>query len=75
MAVNSVPSESTVTLKFQVGVDGGGDPIFDNKYLHHVKPDALDQDLYDIAAALDGLVDNTLDTITREDVAELINEV
>jgi len=75
MAVVNVPSESVLRLRFNVGTDGEGNPQFSNKNLYHIKPDALDADLHAVAQALAGLVETPLDSITRIDTGELIEQV
>jgi len=49
MAVNNVPVGSVLRLQLQSGVDGSGDPIIRNKSLSNVKPEALEQDIFDVA--------------------------
>jgi len=74
MAVVNVPSEATLRLRFNVGVDGEGNPVFKNKNLRNVKPDALDADLFDVAQTLSGLVESSLESVIRIDTGELINQ-
>lgn len=74
MAVVNVPSEAVLRLRFNVGVDGQGNPQFKNKNLYNVKPDALDADLFDVAQALAGLVQDSLESVTRIDTGELVNQ-
>lgn len=71
MAVEKIPSGSTLRMQFHTGVDGDGDPIYRTKSLTNVKTDAADQDIYDVAQALAQLQEHTLMTIQRVDSAVL----
>jgi len=75
MPIVNVPTEAVVRLRFQVGTDGQGNPEFSNKNLHNIKPAALDADLHEVAQALAGLVEVPLDSVTRIDTGELINQL
>jgi len=74
MAVINVPSEAVLRLRFNVGVDAQGNPQYRNKNFYHVKPDALDSDLFEVAQALAGLVQDSLESVLRIDTAELVNQ-
>lgn len=71
MAVNKVPTGSVVRLELNIGVDEKGNPVYRSKSLNNVKPAAADQDLFDVAEAIAGLQDYTLDGISRVDNADL----
>lgn len=71
MAVNNVPVGSVLRLQLQTGVDGNGDPIIRNKSLSNVKPDALDQNVFDVAQALVQLQEHILENVLRIDSARL----
>ena len=58
-------------LQLQTGVDGNGDPVFRNKSLTNVKPEALDQDVFDVAQTLAGLQESILADVLRIDSARL----
>ncbi len=75
MAVVNIPAEAVLRLRFNVGTDGQGNPEFSNKNLYHIKPAALDPDLHEVVAALAGLVQDPLDSVTRIDTGELVNQV
>jgi len=59
-------------MELQTGVDGNGNPIYRDKNLRSVKQDAVDQDLFDVASALAGLQEYTLNKIARIDTNQLI---
>lgn len=71
MAVNSVNTESVLRMQMQTGVDGDGDPIYRNKNLYSVKPEALDQDLYDVAQSIGQLQNYALNAVLRIDISRL----
>ena len=71
MAVENVPVGTTLRLQLQTGVDGNGNPVFRNKSLNNVKPEALDQDIFDVAQALAGLQESILADVLRIDTARL----
>lgn len=72
MAVNRVPAGTVLQLELQTGVDPQGNPIYRNKNLRFIKPDAADQDLFDVAQALAGLQEYTLSKISRIDASQLV---
>lgn len=72
MAVNKVPAGAVLRLVLQTGTDAGGNPVYRNKNLAGVKPEALDQDLYDVAQALAGLQEYPLNSVVRVDSARLV---
>lgn len=74
MAVTKVPGNSILRLVLHVGDSGSGSPILRNRSLNNVKSTAADQDIFDVATALAGLQEYTLNGITRVDNAALINQ-
>ncbi|HHW44510.1 MAG: DUF1659 domain-containing protein [Thermoanaerobacteraceae bacterium] len=72
MPVNKVPTGTVLRLVLQTGVDASGNPVYRNKNLNNVRPDALDQDLFDVAQALAGLQEYTLNSVNRIDNARLV---
>jgi hypothetical protein len=72
MPVNKVPVGTVLRLELQIGVDANGNPIYRNRSLNNVKPAALDQDLYDVAAALAGLQEYSLNSVVRIDRAQIV---
>jgi len=71
MAVEKVPSGVSLKLQFQTGLDGDGDPVYRTKTLSNVKTTAVDQDIYDVAQALIGLMEYTVTSVIRVDSALL----
>ncbi len=72
MPVNRVPGGTVLQLEVQTGVDAQGNPVYRNKNLRSVKPDAADQDLYDVAQALAGLQEYPLYKVSRIDASQLV---
>lgn len=71
MAVESIATGSVMRMQLQTGVDTNGDPVFRNKSLNNIKPEATDQDLYDVAQALAGLQQHNLADVLRVHSARL----
>lgn len=71
MAVNRVPVGTTLRLVLQTGVDPNGNPVYRNKSLSNVKPEALEVDIYNVAQALANLQEYTLTNVLRIDAARL----
>ncbi|MDI6814204.1 MAG: DUF1659 domain-containing protein [Desulfitobacteriaceae bacterium] len=72
MPVNRVPGGTVLQLELQTGVDAQGNPVYRNKNLRYVKPDAVDQDVFDVAQALAGLQEYTLSKVSRIDANQLV---
>lgn len=73
MAVNQVKLTSALVLKVKSGVDTNGNDVFKNISLRKVKTTALEQDVFDVAQGLAGVLKNPVDGILRQDVNELIS--
>ena len=71
MTVVSTPVESVLVIQYQVGVSATDSPISRRRSLFGIKATALDQDLYDVASALVGLLDLPLLGIRRDNRFEL----
>lgn len=74
MAITNVPSDAVLRLRFQTGTDDKGNPIYKNKNFNRVKPDAQDEDLFDVAFALSELVDDSIYAVFRINTGELVDE-
>ncbi|OPY56631.1 MAG: hypothetical protein A4E55_02042 [Pelotomaculum sp. PtaU1.Bin035] len=72
MAVTKVPDNSTLRLELRVGVNTSGNPVYRRRTLNNVKPNASDQDLFEIATALAALQEYPLNSISRVDGAQLV---
>lgn len=49
-----------------------GNPVYRDKNLRYIKPDAADQGLFDVARALAGLQEYTLSKVSRIDTSQLV---
>ena len=74
MAVTKQPSACSIKLRYQNGVNASGDPVFLNRTYSKVRLAATDQDIFDVAAALNSLQSSTMVGVFRVDDAELINQ-
>ncbi len=71
MAVTKISGMSRLVLGFEVGMDEFGRPILLSQTLQNVRPDADDQDVYDVAQALASLQSYPLGYVNRIDQAQL----
>jgi len=71
MAIVKNPIDSRIKVTYDYGVDGEGKAVTKTKALTNVKSAAVDQDLFDVVAALAGLQANAVLRIIREDNATL----
>ena len=60
MAVNKVLSSTSLSIEVQSGTDAGGLPVFKKKSFSGIKLDAADQNIYDVAVAISGVINNTV---------------
>lgn len=74
MAVVKQPYSCSVKLRYQKGVNANGDPIYQTRTYPRAKLTATDQDLFEVATAINSLQNNALLAIYRTDDAELINQ-
>lgn len=74
MAVLNQPYSCSLKLRYQSGVNGSGDPVYVNRTYTKAKVNAADQDLYDVATAINTLQTTALLNVFRVEDAELINQ-
>ncbi|MCL5289432.1 MAG: DUF1659 domain-containing protein [Bacillota bacterium] len=74
MAVVKQPFSCSMKLRYQKGVNASGDPVYVNRTYSKVKQNAADQDLYDVAQAINSLQNNAVLAVYRVDDGELINQ-
>ena len=74
MAVVKTPQESRIGIVVANGVSASGANLFRTFRFSNVKPAAPDQDMYDVAFSLAGLMASALSEITRTDEANLASE-
>lgn len=71
MAVIKTPKESSVKLKFSLGLDGKGNEITKSKTLANVKNAASDENIHEVAKEISNLQKHTLMEVARVDNALL----
>lgn len=74
MAVLATPIESVLVVSYQVGLTESGAPKIRQRSIPNVRSNALDQDVYDVAAALFGLQEYPLTGVRRDNRVDLTNE-
>lgn len=72
MPVIATPLSSSLRLLVQVGVDGKGNPINRLRTYQRVKPEAPDQEVFEVAQALAGLQEHPLNGIQRILTSDLL---
>jgi hypothetical protein len=70
MAVISSQTDSVMVLEVQTGLTATGSPILSSRSIN-VKAAAADQDLYDVATAMQALSDQPLISVKRENHFDL----
>jgi len=74
MAIVKTPLGDTLELIVQTGTDEGGNPVYQTRRFRNVKPEATEQDVFDVAAALAGLQQHTLSSVQIVESASLISQ-
>ena len=74
MAVVKTPQESRIGIVVANGVSATGANLFKTLRFSNVKPNATEQEMYDVAVSLSGLMAAALVEITRTDEADLTSE-
>ena len=70
MAVISSQTDSVMVLEIQTGSTPAGGPILSSRSID-VKAEATDQDIFDVATAMQALSDYPLISVVREDHFDL----
>ncbi|NLK51332.1 MAG: DUF1659 domain-containing protein [Syntrophomonadaceae bacterium] len=74
MAVLETPLGSTLRITLETDFDDDGKPILKNRNFRNVKPNAANQDVFDIANLLVSLQQHTLNAVLRIDEVHLGEE-
>ena len=74
MALVSTLANTSLSIRYKDGLDSTGKDIIKAKKFSNVKTGAVDQDLYDTAAALSPLMKYPVEDILRSNDSVLINE-
>ena len=73
MAITSNPVNSELVLVLDNGIGASGQQLIRNRAYGDVKPEALDDNVYQVAQVILDLQDRTVLAIHRQDTVELIN--
>ena len=71
MAVIASAVDTILVVETQTGLTPEGSPILSTYSLSSLRSDATDQDVYDVATALYGLIDDPLISVRRENRIDL----
>jgi len=74
MAVLATPSETVMVLEVQVGETPEGSPILSTRSYPSVKSEILDQDLFEVATAMQALSEDPLISVRRDNRIDLTDE-
>jgi len=72
MALNVNVVDSTLQIRYVAGVDQNGRTIIRTRNYQRVKPEAQDQDVMDVAKAINGLQSLQVSSIRRINEAEMV---
>jgi hypothetical protein len=73
MPLQVQPFDSRLRLRFEVGLDNEGNPVYSTRTYSGIKPAANDQDVYDIAVIFSELQVYPLVSINRVNETQLVN--
>lgn len=65
-------SETDMILKVQTGVSEDESPTYSRRTIGNINPSLTDDDFLAVGTAVAGLQKYTLDTVVREDSAEIV---
>lgn len=71
MAIYATPVDSDLILAVQTGTDQAGNPTYNRVRYSRLKATAADQDVYDVAAAIAGLMAYPLAAVERQTLTRL----
>ncbi len=74
MPVTATHLNTRLQLRLRLGFDDNGNPILRTRSYSNIKPNAVNQDLFDTGEELASLQDHALDVIRRVDELELEEE-
>jgi len=67
MAVIGIPVDASLRLVVQVGTDQAGNPVLRNRTYNRVKPEAANDEVFQVAQALAGLMADQVVEVRRQD--------
>ena len=71
MAVTNTPLATSLRPQVQIGTDDGGKPLYRIRSYSRVKPESIDEDIYEVASALGELQIHPVSAISRLDENDL----
>jgi len=74
MAVLATPSETVMVLEVQTGLTPEGGPGLSTRSYPNVKSAILDQDIFDVATAMQALSEDPLISVRRDNRIDLIDD-
>ncbi|MGB9860131.1 MAG: DUF1659 domain-containing protein [Moorellaceae bacterium] len=74
MAVRSIPVSSTLRLQVQTGTGADGEPVYRLRSFTRVKPEAADEDVYEVGRTLASLQMYPVAAIVRVNESHLRSE-
>jgi hypothetical protein len=74
MAVVTTAKDSILVVSYQIGLTEAGAPMLRQRSFPNVRVQALDQDVYDVAAALYGLQEYPLASVRRDNRFDMISQ-
>jgi hypothetical protein len=73
MALESRPLNTRVQIQFDLGTDGDGKKLTASKSISNIKPEATDQDIFDVVSELASLQSYPVNYIRKVAQADLVN--
>jgi hypothetical protein len=70
--VMAMPKNGKVSIYFQTGLSETGTPIIKSRTYSNVNDTATDEEIYEVGQAVGTLMEDTVTTISRVDVSDLI---
>ena len=74
MAVLATPSETVMVLEVQTGTTTEGSPVLSTRSYPNVKSATPDQDILDVATAMQALSEDPLISVRRDNRLDLIDD-
>lgn len=74
MPVNKIALDSRLQVRYQVGINSEGNPLYSTRTVASVKSDSDDEGLWTIASSVAGLQKNPVAEVRRVDYSVLTEE-
>ncbi len=73
MPLQVQPVDSRLRIRYELGLNQEGNPVYSTRTYSGIKPESDDQDVYDIAVVLTGLQEYPVASISRVNEAEFFD--